>query len=180
MFDEYIENNKDRIFNITIESYLQEIYENSIKYTILDTDGNYYFIETTGGFEYKIQLDNYTIETEEYISTYEEATEQEKITTNLSKVIKWINTKDYLQIYNKLDEEFKQNNFTDMDAFEAYMSENFFSNNILEVENIEKISNNYICDVLLKSGYGLSSEEMTKTFIMQLKEGTDFVMSFEV
>ena len=180
IFNEYINNNEDRIYNATIQNYLKDIKENSLEYTILDTYNNYYIIESTGGLEYKIILDNYTIETEQFISEYEQATEQEKVTTNISKVVQWINTKDYTQIYNKLDEEFKQNNFSDLDTFETYIQENFFSFNNMEVQSIEKISDNYICEVQLSSGYGLASEQVTKTFIMQLKEGTDFVMSFTI
>ena len=60
------------------------------------------------------------------------------------------------------------------------MQENFFSFNNMEVQSIEKISDNYVCEVTLSSGYGVASEQTTKTFIMQLKEGTDFVMSFTV
>lgn len=178
VFNEYIDNNKDRIYNVTIQKYLKNIKENSIEYTILDTYGNYYIIDCTGGLDYKIMLDNYTIETEEFISAYEQASEQEKITTNISKVVQWINTKDYSQMYNKLDQTFRQNNFPNLETFKKYMQNNFFSFNNMEVQKIEKISDNYVCDVSLSSGYGLASEQTTKTFIMQLKEGTDFVMSF--
>ena len=179
-FDDYIENNKENLYNLTIEKYLQEIEESSIVYTILDTNDNYYTITTIGGLDYKIKLDNYTVETEEFTNIYQQASEREKITTNISKVIRWINSKDYEQVYNKLDNTFKQNNFPTLENFETYMENNFFSNNIMEVEDIEKVSNNYVCEVLLKSGYGLASEEKTKTFIIQLLDGTDFVMSFNV
>lgn len=179
-FNEYIDNNQDRLYNVTIQSYLKDIKEDSIEYIILDTYNNYYTIKSTGGLEYKIILDNYTIESEEFILAYEQATEQEKVTTNISKVVQWINTKDYAQIYNKLDQEFKQNNFPDLDTFETYIQEKFFSFNNMEVQSIEKISDNYICEVSLSSGYGVAAEQITKTFIMQLKEGTDFVMSFTV
>lgn len=179
-FNEYIDNNQDRLYNVTIQSYLEDIKESSIEYTILDTYDNYYIIDCAGGLDYKIILDNYTIETEEFISAYEQATEQEKVTTNISKVVQWINTKDYEQIYNKLDATFRQNNFPNLDTFETYMQENFFSFNNMEVQSIEKISDNYVCEVTLSSGYGVASEQTTKTFIMQLKEGTDFVMSFTV
>lgn len=179
-FNEYIDDNEDRIYNATIQSYLENIQGDITEYIILDTYNNYYTIESTGGLEYKIILDNYTIETEEFISAYEQATEQEKVTTNISKVVQWINTKDYAQIYNKLDQEFKQNNFPDLDTFETYIQEKFFSFNNMEVQSIEKISDNYICEVSLSSGYGVAAEQITKTFIMQLKEGTDFVMSFTV
>lgn len=179
-FNEYINNNQDRLYNVTIQRYLKDIKENSIEYTILDTYGNYYIIDCAGGLDYKIMLDNYTIETEEFISAYEQASEQEKVTTNISKVVQSINTKDYEQIYNKLDATFRQNNFSDLDTFETYMQENFFSFNNMEVQSIEKISDNYVCEVTLSSGYGVASEQTTKTFIMQLKEGTDFVMSFTV
>ena len=179
-FNEYINNNRERIYYTTIQSYLKNIKEDSIEYTILDTYNNYYIIDCIGGLDYKIKLDNYTIETEEFVSAYEQATEQEKITTNIAKVIQWINTKDYEQIYNRLDVTFRQSNFADLDVFETYMKENFFNFNNMEVQSIEKIADNYVCEVSLSSGFGVASEQTTKTFIMQLKEGTDFVMSFTV
>ena len=77
-FNEYIDNNQDRLYNVTIQSYLEDIKESSIEYTILDTYDNYYIIDCAGGLDYKIILDNYTIETEEFISAYEQATEPRK------------------------------------------------------------------------------------------------------
>ena len=179
-FNSYIDNNQDRIYSITIESYASEILDDSIEYSILDTNGNYYIVNSKGGLNYTIQLDNYTVESEEFIDLYEQSTEQEKVTTNISKLISWINEKNYLQVYNKLDNEFRQNNFPTLETFEEYINNNFFDNGIMTIENIEKISDYYICDVSIASGYGVSSEEKTFNFIMQLLEGTDFVMSFNV
>ena len=74
----------------------------------------------------------------------------------------------------------RTNNFNNIESFTSYVEKNFFDNNVLEVQNIEKLGNNYVCEVKIRSGYGLAAEEISKTFIMQLKEGTDFVMSFNV
>lgn len=179
-FQEYIQNNKDRIYNFTMQSYSKELKENETEYVILDTMGNYYIIESNGGLNYRILLDNYTIQSEEFVEEYNNATEQEKITTNLSMLIKWLNEKNYELFYSKLDKQFINNNFKNIDSFTTYMQKNFFDNNVLEVQNIEKLGNNYVCEVKIRSGYGLAAEEITKTFIMQLKEGTDLVMSFNV
>lgn len=179
-FQEYIQSNRDRIYNFTMQSYSKELKENETEYVILDTMGNYYIIESNGGLNYRILLDNYTIQSEEFVEEYKNATEQEKITTNLSMVIKWLNEKSYEEFYNKLDNQFKNNNFNNIESFTSYVEKNFFDNNVLEVQNIEKLGNNYVCEVKIRSGYGLAAEEISKTFIMQLKEGTDFVMSFNV
>lgn len=179
LFLTYINNNLNKFENITIQEYTEEQLDGKTRYTILDTNNNYYVVILQNGFDYKIMLDNYTTNNEEYQNIYEQASDEEKVNTNILKFIRLINEKDYNNAYALLDEEYKNNNFKNLEDFENYIKENFWNNNIATVNSIENVSGTFVCDVQIKSGNGLSAEEMNKQFVVKLLEGTDFVMSFE-
>lgn len=175
----YINNNTNRFENLTIQEYTEEQIDGKTRYTILDTNDNYYVVILQNGFDYKIMLDNYTTNNEQYQNVYEQASDEEKVNTNILKFIRLINEKDYNNAYALLDEQYRNNNFKSLEDFENYIKENFWNNNIATVNSIENVSGTFVCDVQIKSGNGLSAEEMNKQFIVKLLEGTDFVMSFE-
>ena len=179
-FKNYILRNENRFQNFVMSKYECAVQENSIEYTVLDINNNYYKIIAYSTLNYKIVLDNYTIDTKEYVEKYNSASEDSKITTCISKFIKLVNAKEYSQIYNYLDTTFKQNNFNTIEKFENYMKSNFFNNNIVTIESKEKIGDIYSCKVVIKSGVGLSAEEKSISIMIQLLEGTDFVMSFSI
>lgn len=179
-FQSYIQENRQKIQNTTLVEYSVESRDGYKQYTCLDNYGNYYIFNVTAAMKYTVLLDNYTVETEEFKSTYDGLNESNKIATNIEKFIKCINNKDYNQAYSFLDEEFKNNYFKDVNRFKEYVENNFYENNILGKIDIKNEGNIFICKVPIKSGISASAKKMTKTFIMQLKEGTEFVMSFSV
>lgn len=179
-FQNYVQRNKDRFQNFVMSKYGCEVQEDSIEYTVLDLKDNYYKIIVYDALNYKIILDNYTIETEEYIEEYNNASEENKVATCISKFIKLVNAKEYSQIYNFLDNTFKQNNFNTIEKFESYMENNFFNNNIVTIESAEKIGEVYSCKVTIKSGVGVAAEEKKLSIMIKLLEGTDFVISFNI
>lgn len=179
-FKNYIKDNENRFNNFIMQKYTNEIKENYREYIALDTNNNYYKVNVYGTLEYKIILDNYTVETEEYLEEYSNATEESKLTTCIAKFFKLINEKDYESAYNYLDNTFKSNNFGTVEKFQEYVTKNFFNNNILKMKSIEKIGNVYSCKATIKSGIGVAAEEKNLKIIVLLKEGTDFVMSFSI
>ena len=82
--------------------------------------------------DYDALLDNYTIESQEYIDKYNSLTDEQKVNVSVAKVLKMINTADYTNLYNIVDETYKQNNFPNQEIFENYIKNNFFRYNILE------------------------------------------------
>ena len=122
-------------------------------------------------------LDIYTVDIEEFTNKYNTATNENKVSMNVEKVEAALNNKDYKYVYDKLDETFKNNNYPNLQDFENYMNSNLFNINNLEYVSVAEEGNVYVYKVNIVDN---QNNENTKpmTIIMQLQEGTDFVMSF--
>lgn len=179
-FKEYVQKNSARFNNLVIQKYQCEVKEEYLEYTVMDQYNNYYKIIVYSALDYKIVLDNYTLEEQEYIEKYNNASEQEKVAICISKFIKLINSKEYEEAYKKLDTTFKKNKFDSVEKFKNYIKNELFNYNIATIQSEDKIGDVYTCKVKIKSGVGVSAEEKEITVVMKLLEGTDFVMSFNV
>ena len=89
-------------------------------------------------------------------------------------------TRDYTYVYNKLDETFKQNNFKTENDFIAYMQNAFYANNNVEFSNYRASGDLHIFDATFTDRNNANNQARSKTFIIQLKEGTDYRLSFNV
>lgn len=180
-YKKYMDNNIDRIMESSIIEYWLEEENNNPMYIFKDTNNNYITIKIKENMvDYSIILDNYTIETETFKEKYSKLTSKEKIEANLGKVFKWIDEKEYNNLYMHLDETFKQNNFPDLQSFINFISNKFFERNIIQTAQINEQGNNYVMTVNYSSNTSMAAENRTQAIIMQLKEGTDFVMSFSI
>lgn len=180
-FKQYIETNKTEIIGINPQQYQVTDGENNIKqYVIIDQNGRYYIVREKGVLDYSILLDTYTIDLPEFTEKYNNSTDEQKVLLNIQKFFEAINGQDYQFAYSKLDQTFKNTNFRTLAEFETYMKKNFFSKNKLAVRKAEKQGNLYLYDITISDGTGKDTATKKKNFVMQLKEGTDFVMSFGV
>lgn len=175
-FKKYVKDNKDVIIGTRLEQYKTSYKDDYIQYTCIDQYGkNYIFIETDV-LKYSVFLDTYTIDLPEFIEKYQTATIQEKVALNIQKIVEAINLKDYNYVYGKLADEFKENYFKTYEDFEEYASKTF------DIEN-ELIYNKYTETKDLAT-YKITligkTKTLTKTIVMKLEQGTDFVMSFNV
>lgn len=179
-FKEYVQENIQNINNMMLTKYSVDAKDGYTEYLCVDNNQNNYLFKVTSAMKYKVLLDNYTVVTEQYKEEYESSSESDKIATNIDKFIRCINNKDYNQAYSFLDEGFKNNYFSDVSSFEEYIKDNFYNYNSMGKIDIKNEGNIFICTVSIKSGIGVGASNMTKTIIMQLKEGTDFEMSFNI
>ena len=181
-YQEYLNNCREMIQYSVLSQYDVEIYEDYTEYILVDNYNNSYTIRTTGIWEYTILLDNYTIKVDTYEEDYSKLTQSEKVQANVYIFLQMINTKDYSHAYELLDETFRNNNFDTLDKFKEYVNTNFFNYNLNTTSNVD-ISNEgstYIYETKIRSGVGSAAETKNLTVIMQLKEGTDFVISFSL
>ena len=181
-FQEYVNSCRDMIQYSSLSKYDVEIKDNYTEYILVDNYNNSYTIRTTGIWDYTIFLDNYTIKVDTYEEEYNKSSIDQKIQANVYIFLQMINTKDYYHAYELLDETFKNNNFDTLDKFKEYVNTNFFNYNLNTTSNVD-ISNEgstYIYETKIRSGAGSAAETKKLTVIMQLKEGTDFVMSFSL
>lgn len=178
-FEEYIKYIENRENNFILSEYSVNEKGDYIDYSCIDQNGNKYFFREKSVMNYEVMLDNYVINTEEFVSKYVETTVQGKVILNIDKLFKAINDKSYYYVYNFFATEFKNRYFKSLDDFERYTTENFFENNRIEYKNFEEQNGLYIYTIEI---YNENNEEesIEKTIIMKLNEGTDFEMSFNV
>ncbi len=176
-YEEY-ENYMKNLNIIELAQYAVENNDSYKEYTCVDEYDNYYIFKVYNAMEYEVTLDNYTIETDQFKSDYNNLSAQRKVMVNIDKYIKMLNTKDYETAYNKLDETFKKNNFSTLEKYIKYIKNNFYEYNKIEFTELSEQGDIYLYTVKITDNTVAKSKEITKTFVMQLKEGTDFVMSF--
>ena len=172
-FESYVNNNKNKIEVASIDKYQVLENKNGREYVCVDENGKYYiFMEEEVG-KYSVVLDTYTIDLPEFIEKYNSANEKTKVGLNIQKVFDAINNEDYEYVYNKLDNTFKQKNFKTVQEFANYAVQNFAGKQ-LKYGECQQQGSMYIFDITMISG----TNQINKRVIMQLKDGTDFVMSF--
>lgn len=174
-FENYVRNNKSYIETASIDKYQVVENSNGKEYVCVDEQGKYYiFIEESVG-QYTVVLDTYTIDLPEFLAKYNSSNEKTKVGLNIQKVFDSINDQNYEYMYNKLDDTFKQTNFKTVQDFANYATQNFAGKQ-LKYEECQQQGNLYIFDIKIIDG----TRQTSKRMIMQLKDGTDFVMSFNV
>lgn len=165
---------------LELKSYKIDKKSNYTQYVLIDNLENYYIFRETAVMNYTVILDTYTIDLPEFVEKYEKATEEDKVILNLQKCFEALNNKDYKYVYNKLDSTFKTNNFKTEVDFEKYIKTNFFESNKAKSSNGKKQGDVYTYEITITDKAEKETKTVKKTFVMKLKEGTDFVMSFEV
>lgn len=178
-FQQYIQNNVNRFQDANIVKHGVTQENEYTKYVFVDNYNNYYELKETGINQYTIILDNYTLESDEQTKTYNRLTDEQKALSNMDKIMKLINQKDYSTVYGYLNEDFKNTNFPTLEGFTKYMQETFFDNNIVGSIGIKKEGNIYLLSVPYKESLSRAAEDMEKTFVMKLTDGLNFEISFE-
>lgn len=179
-FNNYIRANKQTLQNRNITQYNKINRGNYTQYICLDQTGKMIAFNANSLTEYSIILDTYTIDLPEFTAQYAAATEEDKVLMNIQKIFEAINDGDYKYVYNKLDATFKSNNFKTQAEFEEYAKKNFFEQNKVAAENPQKQGSIYLYDITISDSTGKDTTTKKKNFVMQLKERTDFVMSFGI
>lgn len=168
---------KDIINKSDLTKYKFE--DNIIK--IIDNYNNMYSFVTSGVMQYKVLLDDYTIEDSEIAKNYNKLSDGNKVNANIEKFFKMINLKDYESAYNLLDNDFKKKNYPSLEIFKKYVEKNLFKySKVTSINNFDKSGNYYIASLNIVNGEKEAIEAKQITVIMQLLEETNFVMSFSM
>lgn len=178
-FKNYVDNNKDDIQYASINKYQVSEYNGVKEYICVDQNGKYYIFMEKDITDYNVVLDTYTIDLPDFTEKYNNNSNEIKCGMNIQKVFDAINDKDYNYVYNKLDDNFRSTNFSNKKSFKEY-AEKYFANNQLVYESCKKSGDLYIYDVTVTEGTESNKNAVRKNFVMQLLEGTDFVMSFNI
>ncbi len=178
-YKNYVEENMRDILSKSIVKYKIKEKTDSNEYICMDQKDNFFIFKESSIMDYKIMLDTYTINTDEFIEKYENENSKTKVGRNVDKIIRALKDRDYNYIYRKLDETFRNNNFDTIEKFSEYMRKNYSDNykvNYYEVSEKLGVYEQTI-DLIPEED---KDEKIKMTIIMQLKEGTDFVMSFNI
>lgn len=179
-FTEYIDSNKSFVNSITLGKYLVNDNDGYREYICIDTHGNYYRFNEKSITDYSVMLDLYTVDLEQFKVQYNKGNDADKCSLNIQKFIQMLNAKDYKSAYNVLDDGFKSNYFKSLGAFERYVKDNFFEYSSVQSDvSFSKSGLYYVSNVGLTES-GNASNAMTKRFIVSLRDGTSFKLSFTV
>ena len=161
-----------------MDTYNKDKNSDYTQYLFKDTKGNYYIFKETSPFKYTVQLDNYTIPTEDFTETYNSSSDVEQVILNIKKFFMGIDDKNYGYSYSVLSESFKKNKYPTKNDFINYAKQNFFEENEIQYVSYEKENGLYIYKIKISDATGTSSEVRKFNMIIKLNSGTDFEMSF--
>ena len=126
--------------------------------------------------KYSVVLDTYTIDLPEFLEKYNSANDKVKVGLNIQKIFESVYNVFSMNILLKfILQNFKQTNFKAVQDFANYSIQNFKGKQ-LTYGDCQQQGSLYIFDITVSDGVNKSN----KRVIMQLKDGTDFVMSFNV
>ena len=177
-FTNYTDQVRDIISNGTVTKYSREYYDGYVQYLVIDSYDNRYIFNENSVLNYTVLLDDYTIETEDFKTKYASASVETKAITNVDKVMKMINSKDYRAIYNSLDETYRTNNFATLDSFIQYINTAFYNANYYTISNVSEQGSYYLITVTCKENASASAATKENRMIISIGEGTNFTMSF--
>ena len=166
--------------DIIMKSYKVDQQEGYRRIVCLDEKGKYYIINETSTMEYRLIMDTYTITIPEFLDKYNKANAQEKVVLNIDRFMKALNDKNYKFAYSVLANSFKERNFKTLADFENYAKMNFYENNKFSYEKFGNEADMYYTYEVNISNEGAENIGKTKTFIVLLKDGTDFELSFNL
>ena len=188
-YEKYFLNLRDNLEKSKLEEYSLKTIDNNDFYILIDNNGRYYIIQKKDGFEnYEVFLDEYTIDTEYFTEKYNKETDNAKVVININKVMSAINNDDYNYFYNKLAESFRNKYFENSQKLQNFWENNLFKKFVVQYLDFEQEGNIFTYRIKitkeLEQGEelpeGKNAPSKYLNIVMQLNEGTDFVMSFSI
>lgn len=180
-FIEYINENKSEIRKLKFEEYLVNNEDNITQFVCRDQYENLYIFNETVPMQFELKLDTYTITTDNFKQTYQNVNDERKVQLNIDKFIKMINACDYRNIYNCIDDGFKNNYFKTEQELEEYIKSRFFRYNKVIYRDIEKKGTDIFVASLQITDFTEESDELKDiNVVIQLIDENTFNMSFEV
>ncbi len=176
-FQDYIKKRSENLKQARVAGYSVKEEENSKVYTVVDQDGMVYIFNQKSIMNFTVQMDDYTLETDEYKEKYMNSTVVDKIKLNVNKFIEMISNYDYDEAYGLLDETYKKNNFKTEKLYEKFIEQHFYASNAYSIEKIETDAQDYIITITVAENASASATKKTNKIAMRLGENTEFVMA---
>ncbi len=179
-FNNYIQKREEKLKNAILRKYKKRVFDEYTQYVLMDQNDNYYIINETSVMQYTLILDTYTIAIPEYIEKYEKSNNQQKTAYCIERFIQAINDENYNFAYSLLSDGFKNNYFKTQEIFEQYINTKLKGKSKVTYKTFNTQGEDiYSYEVsLIEPNENINPVE--KTFIIKLKQGTDFEMSFNI
>lgn len=178
-FIKYISDINIDLEDAEVNKFAFENLDDTRKITCIDQYNNKYIFTETSVMDFKVQLDDYTLQTDELKQKYNDYNTKTKVAYNINKFITMSNTKDYKNMYKLLSEGFRNNNFQTEEDFENYIRENLFDKCKIEFKDFSNEGEIYIYSIVLSDYNEENSEVKNMSIIMQLNDDMDFELSFK-
>ena len=176
-FQDYIKKRSENLKQARVAGYSVKEEENKKTYTVVDQDGRVYIFKQKSIMNFTVQMDDYTLETDEYKEKYMNSTVVDKIKLNVNKFMEMISNYDYDEAYGLLDETYKKNNFKTEKSYEKFIEQHFYDSNAYSIEKIETDAQDYIITISVREGASASTPEKKNKIAMRLGENTEFTMA---
>lgn len=178
-YKNYVQENINDILEAKLTKYQINRYDTYTQYICIDQFGNYYVFNETAIMKYSVILDTYTIDLPQYTENYSKSNTTTKVVMCVDRFMKSINDENYEFAYSLLASGFKDNYFKTKEQFIAYAKQNLVGRDKITHKAINSQEEIYLYTVMLENEENLvNAKELT--FIVKLKEGTDFELSFEM
>lgn len=180
-FKQYVEKNKEEIKRIIPSEYLVNYEKDYTEYVIKDQYGNFYIFDEKSVSDYTVKLDTYTLEQEKFNTEYNKATNKQKVLMNLDKFFQMLNANDYRSAYALLDDNYKATYFPTEEVFENVVKQYMYPHANTKYMNFsDEISGVFTYYVELTNKANTNDKTIGINVVMQLREGTDFRLSFTI
>ena len=178
-FNNYIEDNREKIYKTDIEKYLTNIDGTDVSYVCLDQDKRYYIFNEKNGVDFEVILDTYTLDTKDFLKKYQSADNKTKSGMNIQRFFEALNNKDYDYAYERLADSFKNNYFNGKDSFKKFVEQHLFENNYITFNSYNEEGDLSVFQITNSdSKENVNSKNMT--IVVKLEETTDYVLSFNI
>lgn len=174
-YKEYI----DTLNQASIKKYYKHVEDGKEYYICLDAYDNFYIFEISSVMNYKLYLDSYTIDTPYFLSQYtdEETTTEEKGQINVEKIFEAINNKDYRYVYNKIDNNVRNELFGTYENFVNYIRKNLFNMNNIEFD--ESLEEDNICTekLIVTDKTAKDIKQILMTIVLELDNENSYIIT---
>ena len=119
--------------------------------------------------------------TDEDYDYYINATNVEKVATNIDNFFQMMNSNDYKSAYSVLSDGFKDTYFKTQDSFESFMKQTLYTSSEVSYGSFsDQISGVFTQYVEIKNKDNKNDKKIRMNIIMQLQNETDYKISFEI
>ncbi|MCL2383143.1 MAG: hypothetical protein FWC79_03095 [Oscillospiraceae bacterium] len=150
------------------------------QFIVIDESGNDFIFRETAVMQFAVILDEHTLILPEFLEAFNATNAQGRVALNLQRFTNSLNHEDYRFAYSKLAPGFRNNNFPTLQSFESYIRDILPERMRIEHLEFGTEGNVYTYRVNIFDRDNGNARGIEKTFIIQLQEGTDFVISFNI